>query len=516
MAVVPSGYELMVAGRFGGPVYADLLFFSRARRRTYSTDGRGSLRGLGPARVPARPWSHIVPGLFGGAGQADLFFYDSPSGLARFELRTASGAFRRRPLFQFISGFTHVVRGRFGPNEPADRLLLYNSRSGRASFYSVDHANGRLAPLRPVDLEAGWTQIVPGSFGGAVTATDLFLYRPGGSNRGVALFLSTDEIARVRPIGPSSADQRPWTHALPGNFVDGQLTELLLHDRATGATSIHRTDGRGGLRLHADYNFGTRWTHLVTGRFSMSRLAHLALHDASDGQVDLWAYTGSGWSKLQAPPTVRLRLTPSRVDYQDVIENRTQVRAIWETREASSIDLQPGIGPVGPAGSAIIPQPRQTTRYTLTARNEGGTSAVARTVEVEGAPVSQPPIIQPGIQPVELTPIRPEGSTVWAGQVVATVGSARLDALINPSPRLGGFVLRFPKLGFSTDECNRPEAAVTLAPQGETTPEQLEEIFGASEPLLPLPIFACAAGADSLSPLDPRTVLRINARIRPA
>ena len=44
----------------------------------------------------------------------------------------------------------------------------------------------------------------------------------------------------------------------------------------------------------------------------------------------------------------------------------------WNTAGADTVDLQPGIGPVGASGSLTLP-PLETTEYLLTAKNEAGT-----------------------------------------------------------------------------------------------------------------------------------------------
>jgi hypothetical protein len=48
------------------------------------------------------------------------------------------------------------------------------------------------------------------------------------------------------------------------------------------------------------------------------------------------------------------------------------IRLTWDTQAADTVTIEPGIGPVGLAGSRDVSAPADDTTYTLVARNAGG------------------------------------------------------------------------------------------------------------------------------------------------
>jgi hypothetical protein len=64
----------------------------------------------------------------------------------------------------------------------------------------------------------------------------------------------------------------------------------------------------------------------------------------------------------------------------------------WNTARANSIDIQPGIGKVGPSGSLTL-SPNQTCDYILTATNEAGSTTASVLVTVMPEAMTKPDLV---------------------------------------------------------------------------------------------------------------------------
>jgi serine/threonine protein kinase len=89
------------------------------------------------------------------------------------------------------------------------------------------------------------------------------------------------------------------------------------------------------------------------------------------------------------------------------------VRLTWDTENADTVTIEPGVGPVGLAGSRDVAAPDEATVYTLVARGAGGETRQQVQVEVAlpDAPIIQSFTAQPN------TVVKGEGGTVrltWA------------------------------------------------------------------------------------------------------
>jgi len=78
-------------------------------------------------------------------------------------------------------------------------------------------------------------------------------------------------------------------------------------------------------------------------------------------------------------PTVNLTAMPS------TIESGQSVTLSWTSENATSLDLQPGVGAVQSSGSTSV-SPTESTTYTLTATGPGGTATATARVTVTSAP----------------------------------------------------------------------------------------------------------------------------------
>lgn len=125
-----------------------------------------------------------------------------------------------------------------------------------------------------------------------------------------------------------------------------------------------------------------------------------------------------GPKKCQAPPpTVTLSAQPS------IITLGESSTLSWSSQNATSLDLEPGVGTVSAQGSVSV-TPQQTTTYTLTATGAGGTSTASATVTVDPA---QPAGIQlsPGDDIQAAVNANPTGTTF-----VLAPGVYRLQSIV--------------------------------------------------------------------------------------
>jgi len=82
-------------------------------------------------------------------------------------------------------------------------------------------------------------------------------------------------------------------------------------------------------------------------------------------------------------PTVNLSAVPS------TIQSGQSVTLSWTSENATSLDLQPGVGAVQSSGSTSV-SPSQSTTYTLTAKGPGGEATSTARVTVTSPPPPPP------------------------------------------------------------------------------------------------------------------------------
>ena len=91
-----------------------------------------------------------------------------------------------------------------------------------------------------------------------------------------------------------------------------------------------------------------------------------------------------------ATPTVSLTAEPS------TIQKGESVTLSWTSQDATTLDLQPGVGTVQPNGSTSV-SPEESTTYTLTAKGPGGSSTAQARVTVTSPPPAAPPAEAPAV-----------------------------------------------------------------------------------------------------------------------
>jgi len=95
--------------------------------------------------------------------------------------------------------------------------------------------------------------------------------------------------------------------------------------------------------------------------------------------------------KEVGPVTASLTLEPTRV------EKGQSVKLLWDSQNATDLDLEPGVGRVPAAGSRSV-TPQESTMYTLTATGPGGTKRPSAHVIVTNPPPPPPPIDQKAVR----------------------------------------------------------------------------------------------------------------------
>jgi hypothetical protein len=93
--------------------------------------------------------------------------------------------------------------------------------------------------------------------------------------------------------------------------------------------------------------------------------------------------------KPPAPPSVDVSLHAE----PPTVEKGRPVALVWNSSNATSLDLEPGVGRVATAGGISV-APQDSTNYTLTATGPGGSKVASVFVSVtQSAPVSPPTIV---------------------------------------------------------------------------------------------------------------------------
>jgi len=95
--------------------------------------------------------------------------------------------------------------------------------------------------------------------------------------------------------------------------------------------------------------------------------------------------------KEAGPVTASLTLEPTRV------EKGQSVKLLWDSQNATDLDLEPGVGRVPAAGSRSVTPPESTT-YTLTATGPGGAKRPSAHVIVTNPPPPPPPVDQKAVR----------------------------------------------------------------------------------------------------------------------
>ena len=200
------------------------------------------------------------------------------------------------------TGWSEIIPGAFGGDGHTD-LLFYDSSAGIGLFVSTD-SNGNISTIKQHNnWDKYWDIIIPGNFGGD-GYTDLFFYQ----RTGTGLLASTDGAGNISTIRRYNDLDKQWTTIVPGNFGGGDgLTDLLFyasHDGIGLFAAIDRNGNISTIKQHADWD--QYWTIVpgifdglgYTGLLFYNPLLGTSLFAATDGQGNISTikeYTG--WEK---------------------------------------------------------------------------------------------------------------------------------------------------------------------------------------------------------------------------
>jgi hypothetical protein len=144
----------------------------------------------------------------------------------------------------------------------------------------------------------------------------------------------------------------------------------------------------------------------------MNSAGTMAIQRAMENFASVWAEV-----KPPGPPPldISLHAEPSSV------EKGRPVALVWTSSNATSLDLEPGVGQVAAAGGISL-QPKDSTNYTLTATGPGGTKAASVFVTVT-------PPAAPILPTLVLTePSAGEGQTVEVASSPLVIRGVVMDA----------------------------------------------------------------------------------------
>jgi tetratricopeptide (TPR) repeat protein len=143
---------------------------------------------------------------------------------------------------------------------------------------------------------------------------------------------------------------------------------------------------------------------------------------AGVGGGGLWIFTrppGTGGT----PVTATLNADPT------VVEKGKPITLTWNSKGATELDLEPGVGKVDPQGSKTV-TPQDSTTYTLSASGAGGSpqNFFARvTVTAPDVPVEPPPVKPPG---QDIPPVIPDKPPKHPDKPKPQVDHAKVQAKI--------------------------------------------------------------------------------------
>ena len=90
--------------------------------------------------------------------------------------------------------------------------------------------------------------------------------------------------------------RKTWHTILPGNFSQGNYTDLLFYDKSNGEAKFYLTESSGDIRKIGDThkNWRKSWHIMVSGNFNGSSLSDLLFYDKLKGEAEFYSTSGNG------------------------------------------------------------------------------------------------------------------------------------------------------------------------------------------------------------------------------
>jgi len=278
--------------------------------------------------------------------------------------------------------------------------------------------------------------------------------------------IGNPDLTLYSSSGPSLVDGN--FHAVVCAWGDGVQeinADNVWTDSVAGSSGSPRNNaglGFGGI-LTSEGGAAQRFAgDLVEVRFYDTRLTTVEMANVVQELRDLHITPGY-------PVTFSFTANPDQI----LIDS--PVTLSWDTTNATTLDIQPGVGPLGSATGNVMVYPRTNTTYTLTTSNAQGVSTRQVTVLVDqGRPTAgnqSVTVLHNQAKGITLTGSDPQGSNL----TYATVSQPTHGGLIGTLPN----VAYAPDTGYSgTDqftfrvndgEFDSPPATVTLQVLGPPT-----------------------------------------------
>jgi serine/threonine protein kinase len=170
--------------------------------------------------------------------------------------------------------------------------------------------------------------------------------------------------------------------------------------------------------------------------------------DGFDATVSLIVVASNRFGTVEFPLTVPVLPSPVKeptinkfaVDPQSFVKGEVStVRLTWDVLGADMVSIEPGLGPVGPAGSRDLAAPARDTVYTLVASNQGGETRAEVQVSVapRGAPSAKLTIHPEVVVGDEAQTVR----LIWETERAETV---KIEPGIGPVDAIGSLDISVP------------------------------------------------------------------------
>lgn len=240
--------------------------------------------------------------------------------------------------------------------------------------------------------------------------------------RGEAVTLSwetfnTDSVVLDNGLGTQpangSVEVRPerttiynLTAVGPGGSANASLTILV---EATGVPTIERFDATpatilaGGESELAWETDNALYVELDQGIGQQMAKGSIVVRPTESTVYKLTAYGQAGNATREATVTVAAPNTPVVTEFAgqpQAVQRGGSVTLRWSTQNATSVDIDNGVGTTLAANGTVQVTPADTTTYTLTARGANGTATAQVTVTVTAPP---PEVLSFTAAPVSIT-----------------------------------------------------------------------------------------------------------------
>ncbi|MFT3876155.1 MAG: hypothetical protein QM708_07025 [Propioniciclava sp.] len=299
----------------------------------------------------SKSYTHVVRGCFGNDRPADVFFYDAVTGRGDFFTAHEGGELKLINTHTSLPKWcTQVVVGNFG-SSGYDDLLFYAPSRGTIDIYQVNSSSRPFRLATITGVSTSWTKIVSGRFG-STDWHDLFVYDAAA---GLGEFWTTDGTGVLTVASRYPSLRRGCTQVVAGNFHDGPCDDLLLYEPG-GTGDFYGVEATGKLtHLHTHPAWRKTWSLIIAGDFSNNAFTDLMLLDSTNHEVQFFQPAGGGYcsdlaTHTQIPEWTHLvsgRFKPSTPG-QDQVLCYTQTVGLDTVWPAPGSELAPVTPPVTP------------------------------------------------------------------------------------------------------------------------------------------------------------------------